>query len=82
MVLVLYNHRYLKSGQLRLSLLNCTPTLHGHTPTEVYFDRYPASRKPRLEPRDRWPRSSPCARPWTLMKGKAGVRVVRVHEAI
>ncbi len=35
--------------------------------------RHAANRRPRFEPRDRWPRGSPCARPWALVKGKPGV---------
>ena len=49
--------------------------LGGKTPDEVYYDRYPANRSPRFEPRSQWPRGSPCARPWALIKGKTGVRV-------
>jgi len=48
--------------------------LCGRTPNEVYFKRRPANRAPRLEPRPRWPRGSPCAKPQTLIKGKPGVR--------
>ena len=47
--------------------------LGGRTPDEVYFDRFPANRKPRFEPREHWPRSSPCAKPWALVRGKPGV---------
>jgi hypothetical protein len=50
-------------------------SLHGRTPNEVYYDHFPANRKPRLELRDCWPRGSPCARPWALVKGKAGARI-------
>jgi transposase InsO family protein len=50
-------------------------TLRGRTPNEVYHGRFPACRKPRFEPRDRWPRGSPCARPWALVRGKPGVPV-------
>jgi hypothetical protein len=46
--------------------------LGGRTPNEVYFHRFPAHRRPRFEPRPRWPRGSPCARPWALVKGKPG----------
>ncbi len=49
--------------------------LGGRTPDEVYHGRYPANRRPRFEPRSRWPRGSPCARPWALIKGKTGERV-------
>jgi transposase InsO family protein len=49
--------------------------LGGRTPNEVYFHRRPANRAPRFEPRARWPRGSPCARPQTLIRGKPGVRL-------
>jgi len=52
-------------------------TLDGKTPNEVYDNAYPANRKPRWEPRPRWPRGSPCAKPQTLVKGKPGVRLER-----
>jgi len=48
--------------------------LGGRTPNEVCFHRFPANRTPRFEPRERWPRGSPCAKPWALVKGKAGMR--------
>ena len=48
--------------------------LDGRTPNEVYFGRRPANRRPRIEPRKRWPRSSPCAGPRTLVAGKPGDR--------
>ena len=44
-------------------------TLGGKTPEEVYHNRYPANRRPWLEPRQRWPRGSPCAKPQTLIAG-------------
>jgi hypothetical protein len=50
-------------------------TLSGRTPNEVYFPRFPAHRKPRLEPRALWPRGAPCAEPWALTRGNAGARV-------
>ena len=49
-------------------------TLGGKTPHEVYDKRFPANRKPRIEPRPRWPRGSPCAQPHTLVAGKPGDR--------
>jgi len=49
-------------------------TLGGRTPNEVYQRRFPANRKPRIEPRVRWPRGSPCAHPWALVAGKPGQR--------
>ena len=55
----------------------CRPhtTLAGQTPEEVYQRRFPAVRRPRFEPRTRWPRGSPCARPWALVRGKPGARL-------
>jgi transposase InsO family protein len=47
-------------------------TLKGATPDEVYFNRGPACRRPRFEPRPAWPRGAPCASPPTLVKGKPG----------
>ncbi|MCH8880216.1 MAG: DDE-type integrase/transposase/recombinase [Planctomycetes bacterium] len=49
-------------------------TLHGKTPNEVYFRLRPANQRPRIEPRERWPRPSPCARPGTLIAGQPGDR--------
>jgi len=49
-------------------------TLGGRTPNEVYFQRRPADRRPRVEPRKDWPRGSPCAQPQTLVAGKPGDR--------
>jgi putative transposase len=49
-------------------------TLDGRTPNEVYFGRRPANRTPRIEPRTRWPRPSPCAKPQTLVAGQPGDR--------
>ncbi len=51
-------------------------TLGGKTPNEVYFTRRPASEQPRLEPRPRWPRGSPCARPQAEIEGKPGDAMV------
>jgi transposase InsO family protein len=43
----------------------CRPhtTLGGKTPNEVYFSRPAANEQPRREPREGWPRGSPCAKP-------------------
>ena len=49
--------------------------LGGRTPDEVYFGGMPALRKPRFEPRARWPRRSPCARPQALVRGQPGAAV-------
>src|SRR5260221_9232047 len=38
-------------------------TLGGRTPDEAYYHHFPANRRPRYEPRARWPRGSPCAKP-------------------
>jgi putative transposase len=47
-------------------------TLAGRTPDEIYFSRRPACLLPRFEPRARWPRRSPCARPTVLVRGHPG----------
>jgi hypothetical protein len=49
-------------------------TLGGQTPDEVYCQRFPTNRRPRLEPRSGWPRGSPCALPHALVVGKPGAR--------
>jgi len=58
--------------------------LDGRTPNEAYFDRPPTNRSSRWEPRSRWPRGSPCAKPRVLVKGQPGARVelaVTFHES-
>ena len=47
-------------------------TLAGKTPNEVYLSRPAASEQPRHEPRKRWPRGSPCAKPQVDIDGEAG----------
>ncbi|HEY2253356.1 MAG TPA: hypothetical protein VGH74_19920 [Planctomycetaceae bacterium] len=49
-------------------------SLKGVTPNEIYFKRFPANRKPRIEPRPKWPRGSPCALPHALVAGQPGAR--------
>jgi transposase InsO family protein len=48
--------------------------LEGRTPNEIYLRLRPANRRPRIEPRQRWPRRAPCARPQTLIAGQPGDR--------
>ena len=48
--------------------------LGGKTPNEVYFRLRPENRRPRIEPRKRWHRPLPCARPSTLIAGQPGDR--------
>ena len=58
-------------------------TLRGRPPNEVYFGRFPANRRPRLEPRPHWPRGSPCAVPQVLVAGQPGDKFVlelRQHD--
>jgi hypothetical protein len=50
-------------------------SLGGRTPREVYEKLRPANGAPRFEPRSRWPRASPCAKPQTLIKGQPGARL-------
>ena len=49
--------------------------LGGRTPNEVYFAKFPANRRPRFEPRSRWPRGSTCAKPWALVRGSPGTKL-------
>ena len=46
--------------------------LAGRTPDEVYHRCFSAVRRPRYEPRSRWPKASSCARPWALPRGRPG----------
>ncbi len=56
----------------------CRPhdTLGGKTPNEVYFSRPPANEQPRYEPREHWPRGSPCAKPQVNIEGDPGAPVI------
>jgi transposase InsO family protein len=51
-------------------------TLGGKTPNEVYFSRPAANEQPRIEPRKRWPRGSPCAKPQAALEGQPGDAMV------
>jgi putative transposase len=44
------------------------------TPDEIYFEKPAACCAPRFEPRRRWPRGSPCARPHVEVRGRRGAR--------
>jgi putative transposase len=50
------------------------------TPDEIYFGSFPACRRPRFEPRARWPRRSPCAGPHALVRGRPGAVVELIVE--
>lgn len=50
------------------------------TPDEIYFDRFPACRRPRFETRARWPRRSPCAKPHALVRGRPGAVIELILE--
>jgi transposase InsO family protein len=50
--------------------------LDGRTPREVYKGIVSANTKPRIEPRSRWPRGSPCAAPQAKVKGRPGAKFV------
>jgi transposase InsO family protein len=50
--------------------------LGGRTPMEVYRKKRPANRRPRHEPRPRWPADSPCALPRARTRSAAGARFV------
>ncbi len=47
-------------------------TLDGQTPNEVYDSLRTVNQRPRIEPRERWQRRSPCAKALTLVAGKPG----------
>ena len=47
-------------------------TLNGKTASEVYYSRPPANEQPRIEPRQNWPRGSPCAKPQVDIDGNPG----------
>jgi transposase InsO family protein len=51
-------------------------TLDGKTPNEVYFSRPAANGQPRYEPRQRWPRGSPCADPQVKILGNSGDPII------
>ena len=51
-------------------------TLGGKTPDEVFFSRPAANEQPRIEPRRRWPRGSPCAKPQVGIMGSPGDPIV------
>ena len=51
-------------------------TLGGKTPNEVYFSLPAANEQPRMEPRPRWPRGSPCAKPQVDVDGEPGDPVI------
>ena len=50
--------------------------LQGKTPNEDHFSLRPATRRLRIEPRERWPRSAPCVKPLTLIVDPPGNRFV------
>jgi hypothetical protein len=52
--------------------------LDGRTPLEVYRGLAPANAAPRFEPRARWPRGSPCAKPLAPVRGRCGVQLALV----
>jgi transposase InsO family protein len=56
--------------------------LGGRTPLEVYGKKRPANRRPRHEPRPRWPAGAPCALPQARLRSPRGSRLamtVRFH---
>jgi putative transposase len=77
-IVPLVRHSFLRQLTLFISWYNQSrphTTLQGATPDEVYFNRKPANRQPRFEPRTAWPRGSPCAAPQTLVMGQPGVNL-------
>jgi len=66
-----------RADVLRRVVQQCSSstTLKGRTPNEAYYRRFPNNRRPRYEPRTRWPRASPCAGEWALIRGQPGVKL-------
>ena len=56
--------------------------LDGCTPDEVYYGLRPAHRRPRIEPRERWPRRARCALPQALVAGRPGARFELVGDFV
>ena len=52
--------------------------LLGRTPDEVAGNLSPSNSKPRLEPRSRWPRGSPCSSPQASVLGQPGAKFVLI----
>ena len=50
-------------------------TLGGRAPDEAYRRIAPANKRPRWEPRTRWPRDASCAGPTVKLRGDPGVRL-------
>ena len=56
--------------------------LGGKTPMEAYWKKRPANRRPRHEPRAKWPEDSRCALPQARLRSPRGSRLamtVRFH---
>ena len=51
-------------------------TLSGKTPNEIHFSRLPANEQLRIEPRPKWPRESPCAKPQVDIQGNPGDAII------
>ena len=45
------------------------------TTNETYRRKFARNREPRYEVRSRWPRGSPRAKPWGLVRGKSGAKL-------
>jgi hypothetical protein len=56
--------------------------LGGRTPREVFNGLAPANRKPRFEPRPRWPGESSCAHPLARPKQNAGGELALTVEFV
>jgi hypothetical protein len=50
-------------------------TLSGKTPNEVYYNRYAANAKPRIETRPLAKHKTPCASPRMRIAGRAGAKL-------
>ena len=75
-------HRALRFFEVWFNQHRPHSALEGKTPYESYHEILPACQRPRVEPRLRWPRSSPCASPHAPIASHCGAPIrldVRYH---
>ena len=75
-------HREFRCFEVWFNQHRAHSALEGKTPYEMYHEILPACQRPRVEPRLRWPRSSPCASPHAPIASHCGAPIrldVRYH---
>ncbi len=50
-------------------------SLDGVIPVEIYYDNIHANQLPRFEPREKWPKTSRCAKPYVPLKERPGIKL-------